>query len=171
MLTKADINMSSQSRPLPYRPDLNPLAAIAYCSVSEESIRLFLLSDPPGVTDQNSLPRIGRAAGTSISDPAASGTRQESAQRRGVVHQPDCDGDRLRASESPGASHAPRARRFAQSAARDDSLMPCASAAYGLPDCSLLSEEALLCPNVRDGGARVTLPFIHQSVCMRCASR
>jgi AraC family transcriptional regulator len=68
MLTKADINMSSQSRPLPYRPDLKPLAAIAYRSVSEDSIRLFLLSDPPGVTEVPGLryTRISIHVGPSV---------------------------------------------------------------------------------------------------------
>ncbi|HJQ27162.1 MAG TPA: AraC family transcriptional regulator [Blastocatellia bacterium] len=43
--------MSAQSTPLKIQPDLNPLAAMAYRSVSEDGICLFLLSDPPGVTE------------------------------------------------------------------------------------------------------------------------
>lgn len=51
MLTKADINMSSQSTPLEYQPNLNPLAAMPYPPVKEDSFRLLLSSDPPGVIE------------------------------------------------------------------------------------------------------------------------
>src|SRR5690349_12403787 len=51
MYPKADINMGAQSTSLEYQADLNPLAAIPYRWVSEGSIGLSLLSDPPGVVE------------------------------------------------------------------------------------------------------------------------
>ena len=68
MLAKADINMSSQSTSLEFQADLNPLAAMAYRSVSEDRIRLLLLSDPPGVTEVPGLrnTRISIHVGPSV---------------------------------------------------------------------------------------------------------
>jgi AraC family transcriptional regulator len=79
MLTKADINMGSQSTPLPYQPDLNPSTAMAYRSVSDESLRLFLLSDPPGVTEVPGLrhTRISIHVGPSV---------QVACRRGGLYH-------------------------------------------------------------------------------------